>query len=140
VFFDENTDIHHIFPKKWCEDHKIKPEVYDSIINKAPLGYRTNRIIGGVAPSSYLAKLEAGDRETPPIPVANLDCYIASHLIGPTFLRTDDFEAFMADRQRQLLGLIEQATGQTVFGGETAEEDAETDPETAEAELTMTAA
>ena len=45
VFFGENVDIHHIFPKKWCEDQKIKPEVYDSIINKTPLSYRTNRII-----------------------------------------------------------------------------------------------
>jgi hypothetical protein len=57
VFFGENVDIHHIFPKKWCEDRKLKPEVYDSIINKTPLAYRTNRIIGGAAPSSYLADL-----------------------------------------------------------------------------------
>ena len=32
VFFGENVDIHHIFPKKWCDDQKIKSEVYDSII------------------------------------------------------------------------------------------------------------
>jgi hypothetical protein len=66
VFFGENVDIHHIFPKKWCEHRKIKPAVYDSIINKTPLAYRTNRIIGGAAPSIYLAKLEKGDAETPP--------------------------------------------------------------------------
>ena len=29
------------------------------VINKTPLGYRTNRIIGGVAPSEYLSKLDA---------------------------------------------------------------------------------
>ena len=56
VFFGENVDIHHIFPKKWCEDHEIKPAVYDSIINKTPLAYRTNRIIGGAAPSVYLVE------------------------------------------------------------------------------------
>jgi hypothetical protein len=31
VFFGENVDIYHIFPKAWCEDHGLKPAVYDSI-------------------------------------------------------------------------------------------------------------
>ena len=137
VFFDENTDIHHIFPKKWCDERKIKPQVYDSIINKTPLGYRTNRIIGGVAPSTYLTKLQNGDNETPPVSPLALDQYIASHLIDPTLLRSDAFDAFMSDRQARLLRMIEQATGQAVYRGELAEEDAETDAETAEAQLTM---
>src|SRR3954452_10824148 len=64
VFFGENADIHHIFPKKWCDEQKIKPEIYDSIINKTPLSYRTNRIIGGTSPSSYLSRLESGNAET----------------------------------------------------------------------------
>jgi hypothetical protein len=34
-----------------------------------------------------------------------------SHLIDPALLRADKFEAFMPDRQKRLLGLIEQATG-----------------------------
>ena len=142
MFFGENVDIHHIFPKKWCEERepKIKPAVYDSIINKTPLAYRTNRIIGGVAPSAYLLKLEKGGSETPPITPANLDAYLTSHLIDPTLLRADDFDAFMSDRQTRLLRLIEQATGQAVYRGEMADEDAETDAETAEAALTMAAA
>ncbi len=140
VFFGENVDIHHIFPKKWCEDRKIKPAVYDSIINKTPLAYRTNRIIGGAAPSIYLAKLEKGDDETPPISPQNVDAYLASHLIDPALLRADNFSGFMEDRQNQLLRLIEQATGQSVYRGETAGDEAETDDETAEAELTMAAA
>jgi hypothetical protein len=141
VFFDESVDIHHIFPKKWCEDHKKKPAEYDSIINKTPLSGRTNRIIGGVAPSEYLAKLETGGTESPPIAPATLDACIRSHLIDPANLRSNSFEAFIADRQSQLLGLIEQATGQTI--GRDAEAgvsaDAETDDETLESELTMAA-
>lgn len=61
VFFGENVDIHHIFPRDWRKNNNIKAEVYDSIINKTPLSYRTNRIIGGVAPSLYLSKLEKGN-------------------------------------------------------------------------------
>ncbi|MDQ2079049.1 DUF262 domain-containing protein [Xanthobacteraceae bacterium Astr-EGSB] len=140
VFFGENVDIHHIFPKKWCDDRRIKPDVYDSIINKTPLAYRTNRIIGGVAPSTYLAKLEAGDADTPSIAPGNLDRYLVSHLIDPALLRADDLQAFLDDRQARLLRLIEQATGQAVYRGELADDEAETDTETAEAELTMSAA
>jgi hypothetical protein len=140
VFFGENVDIHHIFPKKWCDDQKIKPEVYDSIINKTPLSYRTNRIIGGAAPSIYLSRLQTGNAETPPIAAGNLDRYLSSHLINPALLRADQFDAFMEDRQANLLRLIEQATGQSVHSGEELEQDDETDDATAEAGLTMAAA
>jgi hypothetical protein len=141
VFFGENVDIHHIFPKKWCEDQGIKPEVFDSIINKTPLSYRTNRTIGGAAPSVYLSKLESGSAETPAIAADRLDGFLASHLIEPSLLRADNFQAFMDDRQSRLLKLIEQATGQVVQREEKSEgsEDPETDDETAEAELTMAA-
>src|SRR5262249_26473185 len=115
---------------------------YDSIINKTPLSYRTNRIIGGEAPSKYLAKLQAGDQRTPPIDSDRLDGYLLSHLINPEFLRADDFHAFMDDRQSRLLGLIEQATGKKAFTGAVSDEgeDAETDEDTVEAALTMGAA
>ena len=43
VFFGENVDIHHIFPKKWCEEMSIKPKINDFIINKTPLAYRTKQ-------------------------------------------------------------------------------------------------
>jgi hypothetical protein len=116
--------------------------VYDSIINKAPLSYRTNRIIGGIAPSEYLAKLEAGSATTPPIDGERLDAYLASHLINPSLLRTDDFDAFMVDRQRRLLSLIESATGKTAYIGDVQEEgeDVEVDEDTIEATLTIPAA
>jgi len=44
-FFCENVDIRHVFPQNWCKGQGIKPAVYDSIINKTPLAYRTNRTI-----------------------------------------------------------------------------------------------
>ena len=45
----------------------------------------------------------------------------------------------MADRQKRLLGLIEQATGKTAFAGDGGEEgeDVESDEDTAEAEMTI---
>ncbi len=131
IFFGENVDIHHIFPQDWCKKQNIKPEVFDSIINKTPLSYKTNRIIGGVAPSAYLSKLEKGDSTTPSINSERLDLYLKSHLIETTAIRTDNFEVFMANRQKQLLNLIEEATGKAAYTGDVQDEgdDLETDDE-----------
>jgi len=139
VFFGENVDIHHIFPQAWCKQHGIKPEVYDSIINKTPLSDRTNRIIGGVAPSAYLARLETGDPATPPIHGVRLDNYLSTHLIDPVLLRSDSFEAFMAARQKRLLALIEGATGRVAYAGDVPEEgeEGESEGDAAEAVLTI---
>jgi hypothetical protein len=142
VFFGENVDIHHIFPQDWCKRQRIKPAVYDSIINKTPLSYRTNRIIGGVAPSEYLSKLENGSQNSPPIPREKLDSYLRSHLIDPDILRANAFDDFMVDRQARLLALIEQATGKPAYVGSPDEEgeDLNFDDDEVEAELTMSGA
>ena len=138
VFFGENVDIHHIFSQDWCKKRGIPSHVYDSIINKTPLSFRTNRIIGGSAPSSYLARLEAGDSNTPSIPVTSLDNYLASHLIDPALLRADDFEAFLVDRQNQLLKLIEGAMGKAAYRGESRDEENDDGREEDDAEAEMT--
>ncbi|HPS08870.1 MAG TPA: DUF262 domain-containing protein [Kiritimatiellia bacterium] len=120
VFFDEDVDIHHIFPQDWCESQKIDVKIYDTVINKTPLSYRTNRIVGGVAPSKYLAKLEqgkmntAGQIDVPPIPSAELDSYLSSHCVSPKHLRADDFVSFMEERRKALLKLIGHATGHSI--------------------------
>ncbi|WP_347140421.1 DUF262 domain-containing protein [Paracoccus sp. SSK6] len=122
VFFGENVDIHHIFPQEWCKTQGFKPNEFDSIINKTPLSYRTNRIIGGVAPSEYLHKLEHGNSSTPPIHRDRLNSYLQSHLIDPALLRADKFKEFMEDRQKRLLALVEQAMGKAAYSGNTPEE------------------
>jgi hypothetical protein len=111
IFFDEYVDIHHIFPQDWCLKQGLDPRVFDTVLNKTPLSYLTNRIIGGAAPSRYLAKLEAGAKDTPPLDRAMLDECLRSHAIDPDLLRRDDFENFIADRRRRLLALISRATG-----------------------------
>lgn len=141
VFFGENVDIHHIFPQLWCKSNGLKPDVYDSIINKTPLSFRTNRIIGGVAPSDYVEKLEKGDDKTPAIASDKLDLFLRSHLVDPSLLRANKFEAFMEDRQRRLLALIEQATGKSAYTGDSVEEgeDVEGDDAAFESGLTIAA-
>jgi hypothetical protein len=120
VFFDEDVDIHHIFPQDWCKKQGKDQRVWDSAINKTPLGYRTNRTIGGVAPSVYLQRLQDGRTDKkgqmlePPISAVALDSYVVSHCVDAERLRADDFEGFIAARRRALLGLISQATGHSI--------------------------
>lgn len=59
--------------------------------------------------------------------------------MDPALLRADAFDAFMADRQKRLLVLIEQATGKAAYSGTVEEEgqDAEAEGDAAEAELTI---
>ena len=118
MFFDEGVDVHHIFPKDWCEKQtpKIPPSIYDSVINKTPLAYRTNRIIGGVAPSIYLDKLENGkfgaDGRTiePSIPKDKLSAYLQTHCIPVPELYANEFTGFMTARQKLLLDLVVSVT------------------------------
>lgn len=116
VAMQEAFDIHHVFPKKWCSSKNIDPKVFDSIVNKTPLTAKTNKIIGGNAPSYYL------DRLIGSIDVATLDECLRSHRIPIAELRTDDFDAFFAARKEALLALIEEAMGQKVYRGVTEAE------------------
>lgn len=124
IFFDEDVDIHHIFPRDWCKKNGIPASVYDSVINKTPLSARTNRIIGGVAPSEYVKTLERGTDKTPPIDSNDLDDFLRSHFVDPELLRADEFQAFMESRQVKLVKLIADATGQEVIGEEVLVSDA----------------
>lgn len=102
-------DIHHIFPRDWCEKQGIAPRVYDSIINKTPISYKANRMIGGTAPSQYLSKLQ----EHPQVRLDDegMNKLLVSHYIPVDALRADDFHAFYELRQRTLLQLIEKTIG-----------------------------
>lgn len=117
VYFDERIDIHHIFPQKWCRDNGIAAGRCDSIINKAPLSARTNRIIGGNAPSVYLSRMQ----HSSDINDYRMDEILGSQLIDPTCLRDDDFDVFFHRREAELLKRIESATGKTIVS-ETVEE------------------
>lgn len=123
VFFDENVDIHHIFPEAWCKKQNIRPEVYNSIINKTPLSARTNRIIGGVGPSAYLNRLEQGNAQNPPIASDRLNSILHTHVIDDNLLRADDFQTFFDARRRGLLAMIEDVMGKSAVREDVAPPD-----------------
>lgn len=109
-----SLDIHHIFPKAWCQSHGIAPRVYDSIINKTPISYKANRMIGGDAPSIYLDKL--ANHKQVQADASAIDAILEGHCIPSTQLRQDDFDAFYTTRKQRLLHIIERAMGKKSLG------------------------
>lgn len=110
-YFEELIDIHHIFPKAWCEASGIDQKMYDSIINKTALSFKTNRIIGGNPPSIYLQKL----RDKEEISISRQKEILISHAIDVDTMQSDDFINFYQNRREALLRRIERATGKQIF-------------------------
>lgn len=101
TYYGDGIDIHHIFPTAYCDKQNIDSKRYNCIINKTPLSFRTNRSIGGNAPSDYLEKLERN------IPSGDLNAILETHLINGKALKTNDFEQFFEERRKTLLQIIE---------------------------------
>lgn len=104
-------DIHHIFPRDWCRKNKIDDKVCDAIVNKTPISYKANRMIGGRAPSHYLRQIR--EHEEAAISVREQDAILASHFIDTAALKADDFQSFYEVRKQSLLKLVEQAMGKS---------------------------
>lgn len=121
-FFGEDVDIHHVFPRAWCDKNGIVRARSDAIVNKTPLQSRTNRILGGRAPSAYLKRLEEGTKEHAPIWRADLSAFLRTHLLDPEALLRDDFKTFYEDRRERLLLAIEDAMGKPAFRNAPVEE------------------
>lgn len=125
-------DIHHIFPKKWCEEQHISPRVFNAIVNKTAISYKANRTIGGKAPSAYLEQIQKHAQVK--LDDGAMDAILRTHLIDPTLLRKDQFEAFYAARKVALLNVVAQAMGKPVAQVSDVVPDDVDDDEEAEAE------
>lgn len=117
VYKAENIDIHHVFPKDYCEKQNYPKAKWNSIVNKTPLTYSTNREIGGIAPSRYLGRIETKGQVTTPV----LDSYLESHWLNVACCRNDDFDNFIINRAKMLLDAIESAMGKAVSGRDSEE-------------------
>jgi hypothetical protein len=120
-YFEDLIDIHHIFPVAWCEENKISRDDFDCIVNKTPLSARTNRIIGGNAPSKYLPRIKgkAG------VPDDEFTAVLRSHVVNQDLMYADDFNGFLKDRKEQILQRIEQAMGKTIARDQQVPEEGE---------------
>lgn len=130
TYFSQSIDVHHVFPVDWCKKNGISADDYNCIINKTPLSSRTNRIVGGEAPSKYLPRIQkhAGvdDKEFHDI--------LRSHALSPDCLYVDDFVGFFNDRKERILQKIETAMNKTIPRDETLRDEGRYIDEDAELE------
>ena len=110
MYFDERIDIHHIFPRAYCQEKGIDTRKCDCIVNKTPLSAKTNRMIGGKSPSAYLEKLQ----KTAGITEERMKEILNSHLINYEAMKLNDFETFFNLRYNALLDRIEKAMGKQI--------------------------
>ncbi len=116
AFLDENVDIHHIFPRAYAEK-LYKREKWNSIVNKTPLFARTNRILSGYAPSTYINRIENANK----VSTTDLDNYLASHLIDTDCIRSNNFDDFFVNRAKGILNLISGSMGKTIANRDSEE-------------------
>lgn len=106
---EQGIDDHHIFPDDYLKqcDGAIPQRLRDCVLNRTLIDRTTNQMIGKRAPSDYLADIRA----TPGFP---FDEVLASHCL-PTGdaspLWSNDFEAFLDQRQARLWQEIQRVTG-----------------------------
>jgi len=112
TYFDESIDIHHIFPRAWCERQGVARGIYNSIVNKTALSASTNRFLGGDAPSVYLKRLQ--DRQK--LAAGEIDGYLNTHFVDAIRLRADDLVGMLVARADALAREISHATGRPVTG------------------------
>lgn len=123
--WDENKlDIHHIFPKDWCRKHDIGPRQFNSILNKTPISYKANRMIGGKAPSEYIQQLQT--HKSVELDEDEMDKLLRTHCLDTDLLRQDDYGGFVEARRAALVGRIAQVMGKPVVDtGEAVADDEE---------------
>lgn len=110
---ESRLDLHHIFPTAWCEKNGIKSKDYNSILNKTPISYKANRMIGGKAPSEYLKQIQK--HRNVQISDEQMNEILKTHIIEPSYLRKDDFSGFINDRAGKIIDLIQNVTDKTVI-------------------------
>lgn len=105
-----DLDDHHIIPASWGKDH-IEGNLIHTILNRTPLTALTNRqVISDRLPNQYLPELIESNGEKA------IRAILESHFISLTaqdiLLRdpftAEDFDLFIAERQRTIQEAIEQ--------------------------------
>lgn len=104
-----DLDDHHIVPDSWGK-RNIKGGLAGSILNRTPLTSDTNRhVIKARLPNEYLPELikESGEATVRAILKSHFISGIAFDILLRTPFTSDDFEAFLSERQRTVQEAIE---------------------------------
>ena len=110
TFPDLHPGFHRIFPVEWCRENGVEPVVADSILNRTPMGKRTEVVIDGYAPAQYLSRIQSKSL----LDDAEFDTVLATHELNTDLLHQSDFANFLRDRRSRYVGMVEYAMDKPV--------------------------
>jgi len=101
------VDDHHIFPRAFLNKHDVPAALRDCILNRTYVDRATNHRLSKRAPSDYFSEIRQkhGPQET--------DDLFQTHLLptgNESPLLEDDFERFLAQREKLLMDLVRRET------------------------------
>lgn len=103
--------FHQVFPDGFCRGKGVDPDLAESVLNRTPLGKRTEAIMEDADPKRYLSRLQSKaimeDEE--------FDTVLATHELEPDYLFTSNWQAYFVDRRDRLVGIIEYAMDKPVI-------------------------
>lgn len=92
-----------VFPPEFCASIGVDPALARSVLNRTPMGIRTHTVIESNEPKRYLPRLQSKSL----LDDAEFDAVIEGHEINPAHLLNSNWDAFVEDRKRRFLGIIE---------------------------------
>lgn len=92
-----------VFPPEFCAAIGVDPVLAQSVLNRTPMGIRTQAVIESNEPKRYLPRLQSKSL----FDDAEFDAVIEAHEINPAHLLTSNWNAFLEDRKHRFLGIIE---------------------------------
>ena len=115
--FDEETvaelrpRFHTVFPPVYLQRMGVDVQASESVLNRTPMGRRTDVVIENNEPRRYLPRLQSKSL----LDDAEFDAVIEGHEMCPQYLFASNWEAFEADRRSRFVGMIEYAMDKPVI-------------------------
>lgn len=111
TFQDLSPGFHRVFPLEWCAEQGVDTVLANSVLNRTPMGKRTEVVIDGYSPARYLSRVQSKSL----MEDSEFDTVLSSHELNPDLLFQGDMRAFLRDRRARFLGMIEHAMGAPVI-------------------------
>ncbi|WP_291314720.1 DUF262 domain-containing protein [Corynebacterium sp. UBA2622] len=110
AFRDLDPRFNQVFPRGYCDSRGVDAQLAGSVLNRTPMGIRTQVLMEDNGPKRYLPRLQSKSL----LEDEEFDAMLAGHLLDPTLLLASDHDAFFRDRLRRLTGAVEYSIGKPV--------------------------
>lgn len=105
--FDLKPRFCRVFPNKYLAAHGVTGDVANSVLNRTPMGRRTELVVEDNEPKRYLPRLQSKSL----LDDDEFDAVVEGHEIDADMLMRSDWQGFLDDRRERFIGMIEYAMG-----------------------------